>query len=93
MLILATVVMRKLATNPRKLKDQIRVGDESKILQSIKLSPFYALLECENYRRKYQHLSVLAFLALSYFPDLNTCMQKTAIILSIYAHYDVVLVL
>ena len=76
MLFLATVVMRKLTTNPLKSKNQFRFGDEIKRLQSIKLSPFLAHLEFENYGCKDQHLSVLAFLALAYFPDLNTCIQK-----------------
>ena len=31
-----------------------------------------------------------AFFVLAYFPDLNTCVQKTAIMLSIYTQYDVV---
>ena len=45
----------------------------------------------QNYRQEYQRLGVSLFFAYAYaLPHLNTCVQKTATMLSIYTHYDVV---
>ena len=66
---LVTGGMRELATNP-----QIKRRDQKTRIN--KLSPFYAHLECKNYRRVYQCLSVSAFFTIAYFPDHKTCVGK-----------------
>ena len=82
--ILTTVARSKLATIPPKTQDLITVNN---------LSPFYAHLVCENYQRIIKRLSLSAFFELGYFPNLNACVRKTAIMLSIHTQLDVILVL
>ena len=66
--------------------------DEIKELESIDLSPVYPNLECEKLPMYIPEFERINFFALAYFPDPNTFVRKTAIMLSIYIQYHVVLV-